>query len=174
MDQQTFTSIISELTKRALWEVHNVMECVPDELWEKKYCEIPMWKHIYHMLHSLDLWFINPGSPDFTEPSFHRPGLNDLNILSEGTLSRQELNHYFQQIRQKTMQYLEQLQDEDLLICPDHCEYTRFTLMMAQHRHLHSHMGILMGFIIEDTGRWPHVLGLEGSFPENDQYERYE
>ena len=41
----------------------------------------PMWKHVYHMLHSLDQWFINPMKYD--EPSFHRPGLNSLDETSD-------------------------------------------------------------------------------------------
>jgi hypothetical protein len=23
-------------------------------------CDLPVWKHVYHMLHSCDQWFINP------------------------------------------------------------------------------------------------------------------
>ena len=34
-------------------------------------CDMPIWKHVYHMLHSCDQWFINPF--DFTEPNFHEP-----------------------------------------------------------------------------------------------------
>ena len=32
------------LTKRALWETENLMKCIPDDLWEKRYDDIPMWK----------------------------------------------------------------------------------------------------------------------------------
>ena len=60
MDQNPLTAVIKDQTWRALWEVKNVIDCVPDELWDKTYCAMPCWKHIYHMLHSLDLWLINP------------------------------------------------------------------------------------------------------------------
>ncbi len=23
-------------------------------------CDMPIWKHVYHMLHSIDQWYINP------------------------------------------------------------------------------------------------------------------
>lgn len=46
MDQNTLTEIITEQTKRALWEVKNVIDCVPDELWDKEYCQMPCHKHI--------------------------------------------------------------------------------------------------------------------------------
>lgn len=55
---------------------------------------------------------------------------------------------------------------------PEGCEYAGFTLILAQHRHLHTHMGMLMGFIVAETGLWPGVLGLEGTVPEDgkDKY----
>lgn len=46
--------IIKEQADGALWSVGNVIECVPDEMWDKLYCDMPLWKHIYHMLLSLD------------------------------------------------------------------------------------------------------------------------
>lgn len=72
MNQNTLTQIITEQTNRALWEVKNVIDCVPDELWDKEYCRMPCHKHIYHMLHSLDLWYINPRDKDFAEPDIHQ------------------------------------------------------------------------------------------------------
>ena len=67
------TAAIADQTSRALWEVGNVIACVPDRLWEKEYCEQPLYKHIYHMLHSLDLWFINPRDPAFSSLRFISP-----------------------------------------------------------------------------------------------------
>lgn len=59
MKQDNLIEIIREQTNRALWEVQNVIDCVPEKLWNRAYCDMPCWKHIYHMLHSLDLWYIN-------------------------------------------------------------------------------------------------------------------
>lgn len=65
MIQDRLIDIIEEQTNRALWEVKNVIECVPDDLWEKTYCDMPCWKHIYHMLHSFDRWYMNPSMQYF-------------------------------------------------------------------------------------------------------------
>lgn len=164
--------IIEDQTKRALWEVKNVIACVPDELWNKKYCGMPCWKHIYHMLHSLDLWYINPRDRNFQEPAIHKKDLNNLDVESDQALSRSEIDAYFASIEKKLEAYLSALTDGKLLEYPPDCEYCRFTLILAQFRHLHSHMGMIMGFIIDDTGRWPRVLGLEKPFPEGE-YDRY-
>lgn len=34
--------VITSQTAKALWEVKNVIDCVPEELWDKCYCEMPI------------------------------------------------------------------------------------------------------------------------------------
>lgn len=172
MKQNTLIEIIEEQTNRALWEVRNVIDCVPDELWGKEYCGMPGWKHIYHMLHSLDLWYINPRDKNFQEPTIHEKDLNNLDVISKKVLSRNEIEGYFNDIAQKLQKYLSDLTDAQLLECPPDCEYCKFTLILAQFRHLHSHMGMIMGFIIDDTGLWPKVLGLEKPYPSGN-YDKF-
>lgn len=172
MEQESFVEIISDQTRRALWEVENVIDCVPDQYWDEEYCNMPLWKHIYHMLHSLDLWFINPRDKSFQEPVFHEEALNDLDAVSSKKLTRSEIETYFVQIKERLENYIGRLQDNELLEMPKECEYTRFTLIIAQFRHLHTHMGMIMGFIVADTGLWPKVVGLEGQIPKG-KYHKY-
>ena len=172
MNQNSFSIVIEEQTKRALWEVKNVIDCVPNELWGKQYCEMPCWKHIYHMLHSLDLWYINPRDSGFCEPIIHEKDLNNLDVLSLKTLTREEINQYYADLEKKIKAYISQLTDTQLMEYPSNCEYCKFTLILAQFRHLHSHMGMIMGFVISDTGLWPRVLGLENPFPTGE-YSKY-
>ena len=172
MEQNTYMDIVSEQTQRALWEVKNVIDCIPDELWNIYYCTMPLWKHVYHMIHSLDLWFINPKDVNYTEPSIHEKDLNNLDVVSQKQLSRDEIMDYYSQITYKITLYVENLRDSELLQNPERCEYTRFTLILSQFRHLHSHMGMIMGFIIDDTGKWPRVVGLEKPIPQG-QYDKY-
>lgn len=168
MKQNTLVEIIEEQTGRALWEVRNLIDCVPDQLWNKEYCEMPCFKHIYHMLHSLDLWYINPRDKNFQEPDIHEANLNNLDMESFKKLSREQLLCYFNRIEDKIKEYVSDLTDEQLLEYPVDCEYCKFTLILAQFRHLHTHMGMIMGFVIDDTGLWPRVLGLESPFPKGN------
>lgn len=140
-----------------------MLEAVPGELWEKPYCGMPLWKHAYHMLHSLDRWMINPAA--YTEPPFHTPGLNDLDEQTGELLTKEDLILYFQSVREKLTAYLERLTDDWLLEQPENCVWSRFTLILAQYRHLHTHLGMLMGFIVAHNGLWPRVAGLEDAFP---------
>lgn len=50
MKQNTLNEIIADQTKRALWEVKNVIDCVPDSLWNKEYCFIT---HCIHLIFGL-------------------------------------------------------------------------------------------------------------------------
>ncbi len=172
MSQNGLIAIIKEQTRRALWEVKNIIDCVPDEMWDKTYCEMPCWKHIYHMLHSLDVWTINPRDIGFEEPDFHEEGLNNLDAFTGKNITRDEIDQYFTHLETKIQTYVSELKDEQLLEYPEHCEYCRFQLLLAQFRHLHSHMGMIMGFVIEETGLWPRVLGLETPFPAGE-YSKY-
>lgn len=174
MDPSSFGSIIEEQMKRALWETRNLLRCVPDALWRKEYCGMPLWKHIYHTLHSLDLWLINPRDENFAEPSFHIKNLNNLDAPSLQEVNREQMEGYLGAIQARVLAYLSRLQEDELLQNPPGCEYTRFTLIMAQTRHLHCHLGMMMGFLICDEGKWPLVLGLEGVFPDGDGPQFYE
>lgn len=162
---------INDQTNRALWETKNVIDCVPDDLWDKAYCDAPMWQHLYHMLHSLDMWFINPYN--YSEPSIHENNLNNLDIKPCIQLSRTEINNYYNSIKTKIISYTNNLTDDDLLLKPKDCAYDKFTLILAQFRHLHTHMGMIMGFIIDDKGLWPYVLGLQRPIPTDDTYEKF-
>lgn len=172
MNQNSLIEIIDDQTKRALWEVKNVIDCIPDEHWNRSYCQMPMCKHVYHMLMSLDLWFINPRDKEYQAPSFHVKDLNNLDVVSNINLSREVINEYYYKIEKKIKKYMKELSDSSLLDKPNDCDYTKFTLILAQHRHLHSHMGMIMGFIISDTGMWPRVVGLEHPIPEGE-YSKY-
>jgi hypothetical protein len=172
MEANSLILIIRGQTNRALWEVKNVIDCVPDELWDKCYCDMPCWKHIYHMLFSLNLWFINPRDPSFIAPDIHEKDLNNLDAVSTKQLTKVDLTAFYKEIEIKIKKYLDQLSDDEILENPPYSEYSRFTLILAQYRHLHTHLGMIMGFIIDDTGLWPRVLGLETPFP-SEPYSKY-
>jgi len=121
---------------------------------------MPISKHIYHTLHSLDQWFINPN--EYTEPDFHVDGLNSLFKISEKILNREELLQYFETIKVKLRTYVTNLNDTDLDHPPINCKYTRFSLILGQLRHLYSHIGLINATTILRTGRWPKVVGLTG------------
>lgn len=157
---------IRYLTKRALWETENLISCIPEELWMKRYDAIPMWKYVYHMLYSMDRWFINPYDSTYQNPDFHTEDLANLNVIPDKEcIEKQQLVNYFLSIQSKIETYIEHLQDEELVEQPQGCDMSKFRLILGQYRHWHRHMGLIYGFLIEDTGKWPYVLNMNRSYP---------
>lgn len=46
-------------------------------------------------------------------------------------------------------------------------------MTLGQFRHRHRHRGIISGFIVEDTGKWPYVLNLTGKYPDTSMPNLY-
>ena len=165
MRESSYHAVLTEMTVRALWETQNVLDCIPDAIWDKPYGGAPLWQYIYHMLHALDQWFINPRDNDFIEPPIHAPHLQDLAIYPAARLSRRQIGEYFYTIKAKLSLYLTSLHDEDLLQRPENCPWTRLTLILAQYRHLHLHLGMRMGVVLAETGLCPRTLDLGAEIP---------
>lgn len=158
---------IRYLTERALWETENLIKCIPDELWYKRYDAIPMWKYLFHTLYSMDRWFINPCDSSYQNPDFYIDDLANLNVIpKDESLDRNQLENYFYQIQDKIKKYIVDLNDDMLAENPEGCDISRFRLILGQIRHWHRHMGIIYGFIIQDAGKWPYVLNMNGKYPE--------
>lgn len=135
-------------------------------------CDMPIWKHCYHTLHSCDQWFINPMKYD--EPSFHEDGLNSLDYMGNRILSREELLDYFETVKEKIMNYLEHLNDEDLYENPDGYMHNRLECMIGQMRHFYSHLGNINATTIIETEKWPRVVGMSGLEQGLDKNNLYE
>ncbi len=93
--------------------------------------------------------------------------LNNLKVPPTRAPSRAVLEDYCEAVSAKITKYTESLTDGMLAETPENCEFSRFTLILGQFRHLHTHMGMLMGFQIAGRSEWPFVLGLTRDEPES-------
>lgn len=135
-------------------------------------CDMPVWKHCYHTLHSCDQWYINPAK--YKEPAFHEEGLNSLDYMGEKILSRELLLSYFEDVKCKIMKYLDSLNDEDLYAVPEGYKYNRLECIIGQFRHFYAHLGNINATTIIKTNQWPRVVGmsaLEEGLDKNNLYE---
>ncbi len=130
--------------------------------------DVPVWKHVYHTLHSMDQWFINPD--EFEEPPFHEEGLNSIDIKSSKALSSELLMDYFSRIRKKTTEYIDLLDDAALMEKPGGYWRTRLELILGQIRHTYSHLGNINATTMLEKKRWPKVIGLTGKI-DGELYE---
>lgn len=135
-------------------------------------CDMPIWKHCYHALHSCDQWYINPTK--YNEPPFHEEGLNSLDYMGEKVLSREELLEYFETVNAKIMHYLDTLNDKDLYEIPEGYKHNRLECIIGQFRHFYAHLGNINATTIIETNKWPRVVGMSGLEQGLDKNNLYE
>lgn len=135
-------------------------------------CDMPIWKHCYHTLHSCDKWFINPMK--YEEPDFHEEGLDSLDYMGDKVLSKEELLVYFERVKSKIFAYLDGLNDVNLYENPEGYKHNRLECMIGQMRHFYCHLGNINATTIIEENKWPRVVGMSGleqGLDKNDLYE---
>lgn len=68
MRETSYHAVIAEMTVPRTVGAAKPAGLHPDALWDRCYGGAPLWQHVYHTLHELDQWFINPRDTDFVEP----------------------------------------------------------------------------------------------------------
>lgn len=122
-------------------------------------CGVPAWRYVYHTIHSADKWFFNPFV--YNEPEFHEPGMDNPDNPCTAVFDDDQLLEYLGSVRQKTIDYIASLDDEQLNECPEGCRYTRLELVLMQFRHISVHTGLLNGQTVCLTGKFPVVVGAD-------------
>ncbi|MBO6219067.1 MAG: hypothetical protein J6N81_05780 [Treponema sp.] len=126
-------------------------------------------RYIFHYLHSLDRFFINPCDYVYEgEKLFGIPeNLSVIDSNREGyvadssiVIEREKLLSYLDYVEEKINLYFETLTAEELLQKPKGCDYSRLELILAQFRHLMWHVGLSSGITFSAKGEWNHFTGL--------------
>ena len=128
-------------------------------------------RYIFHNLHSMDRFFINPISYVYEgEKLFGIPeNLSVISTAREGfvedtsiVISREKLLAYFEYVKNKIEKYLNELTGDKLLQKPEGCEYTRLELILGQFRHQMWHVGLSSAITFEGKKIWNEFTGLSG------------
>lgn len=128
-------------------------------------------RFIFHYLHSMDRFFINPIRYVYEgEKLFGIP--ENLSVIAENRegyekdtsiiIPREKLLAYFDYIHKKIDDFFDSLTTGQLLQKPEGCEYTHFELILAQFRHLMWHVGLSSGITFEGKKEWNEFTGLNG------------
>ncbi len=126
-------------------------------------------RYIFHYLHSMDRFFINPC--DYVYEGEKLFGIDEkLSVIDpkrEGyisdtsiVISRQHLMDYFNYVKTKIDSYFETLTFESLLQKPRSCDYTRLELILAQFRHMMWHTGLSSAITFNSKKEWNDFTGL--------------
>lgn len=126
-------------------------------------------RYIFHNLHSIDRFFINPCEYVYEgEKLFGIP--ENLSIIdpkragyvndSSTVITKKQLLDYFEYVKAKINAYFDSLTAKKLLEKPDGCEYTRLELILAQFRHQMWHVGLSSGITFSSKHEWNQFTGL--------------
>lgn len=127
-------------------------------------------RYIFHYLHSMDRFFINP--MDYVYEGEKLFGIQEnLSVIDpsrEGyvsdksiVISREQLLNYFEYVKRKIESYFEKLTSVELLEKPKDCAYTRLELILGQFRHLMWHVGLSSGITFCSKKEWNKFTGLQ-------------
>ncbi len=123
------------------------------------------WKHLYHLIHSLDKNLIDPSS--FAEPDFHRKNMDIIYLDTEPALTKSQVEAYYLSVKEKVHAYLGTLTDsklEEVVVFRD-LKLTRLELILAQLRHVFYHIGYLHCCLKLERGETPEYVGIYKSVP---------
>ena len=127
-------------------------------------------RFLFHMIHSMDKYFINPFEYDYSEV-YGIIGIDEkYSIISESregyiagegyVIPREKLIGYMDYVKDKVNKYLSELRDEDLYEKPANCPYTRLQMILAQYRHSMFHCGMSELANYDSTDEWLEYTGL--------------
>ena len=116
----------------------------------------PLWKHIYHALYWFDYWYCTP--ENYLGAKFHMENLHSLDIKSDIQISEADLLAYFESVKEKTVAYLDNLNEKMLDEIAKDCEdKTRFACILGQFAHCYTHLGNVNAMTIEKTNKWVYI-----------------
>jgi hypothetical protein len=157
---------IRNQTKQIFQNIDILLDVIPEKEFDSTKGGFKTWKHFYHLIHSLDKNFIDPGN--YKEPLFHKKNMDIIYFEDNNKLVKDEIEKYYYDVKLKTDGYINSLNDkmlEEKIIFKDK-EYTRLELILAQLRHIFYHIGYLHCCIKTEKGETPEYIGLYITVPE--------
>ena len=155
-----FVADIVRQTEKLFENVGALLSVVDSDVLSHERFRWPLWRQIYHMLHSIDKWFINP-----SRYQDHRSDGLEIAALNAPTqivpLDRATLIDYYDHINEKVMSYVRDLKSADLIVKPDDCRFSRLELILGQFRHVMYHIGFISECLQEIGAPLPRYYGLD-------------
>ena len=160
------TDSIKNQTKQIFQNIEILLDVIPENEFDTIKGGFKTWRHFYHLIHSLDKNFIDPGNYD--EPEFHKKNLNVIYFNDENKLTKSEIEKYYVNVKNKVQKYINELDKEilDEKVTFNEMNVTKMELILAQLRHIFYHVGYLHCCIKMEKGETPEYIGLYKTAPE--------
>jgi len=157
---------IRNQTRQIFQNIEILLEVIPADEFDAIKGGFKTWKHFYHLIHSLDRNFIDPGN--YVEPEFHKKNLNIIYLEDENKLTKDKIEKYYEDVKNKIQRYLNELKEETIedKVIFNGMELTKMEMILAQLRHVFYHVGYLHCCIKIEKGETPEYIGLYKATPE--------
>jgi len=152
-------NVIKRHTENSLESVNILFNSFSESDFEKSVNGFPIWQQFYHLINSMDRIFIDP--QNYKYPEFHVENINNLEYHFDRTYSKELLYNYFQEVKNRINNYLDNINENELLLKSNHktIEMTKLDHILAQFRHMGFHLGYLHSCAKVMYGKTPeHVL----------------
>ena len=149
---------IKNQTQRIFLSIEILLESIPENEFNTIKGGFLTWKHFYHLIYTLDKYFIDPSN--FNDPLFHNKNMCITNMDNDNILSKNEIKEYYNNVKTKTQDYINKLDDKILeeKIPLDGMEFTKLELILGQLRHSFYHIGYFHCCIKMEKGEAPEYM----------------
>jgi hypothetical protein len=156
---------VKKQTQQIFENIDILFTVIPENEFNTEKGGFMVWKHFYHLVHSLDKNFINPST--YTEPEFHKRNFSMLLRDNTHTLGKDEIYKYYTRVKNKIQMYISGLNEEilDEKITFQEMELSKLELILAQLRHVFYHIGYLHCCVKMEKGETPEYIGLYKAVP---------
>jgi len=123
-----------------------------------------VWKQFYHLVHSLDKYFIDPHN--YIEPSFHKEKeMHITNLNNDNPMEKVEIINYYNIVKNKIKNYVNSLTENDLneivFVGDDGNKVSKGDRILGAIRHTYYHEGYFSCFLKMEKGETPEYLNVE-------------
>jgi hypothetical protein len=132
--------------------LETLVDVCPDEVWFRRYGDVPFWYQVYHTIYFVDYWFrVDYTATDFLVMRFDEriPPEFEWEIPADVSLSRAQMQAYLARIREKLNRIFSDLTDEALSrqVLPEQANMTLLDVVFTQARHVMYNIGYCNGIL---------------------------
>ena len=132
--------------------LETLVEVCPDEVWNRRYNDIPFWYQVYHTAYFVDYWFrmdsVGAGFPSIPLDSCIPPEFEHA-IPESVSVSRDSMRVYLRLIREKLTCLFASIKESDLTLpaFEQEPEVTLLDAVFSQTRHVMYNLGYCNGIL---------------------------
>ena len=130
--------------------LETLVDICPDEVWFRRYGDVPFWYQVYHVAYFVDYWFREDGATSPTLCMTFNPRIPpefEHDVPPDVSISRAEMREYLRRIRAKLNAQFAALDDAALArpVYDGTETYTLLDILFVQSRHLLYNVGYCNG-----------------------------